>query len=89
MKPQICRNDSHLGFLEPPHTHDLSSVSNIATLPSSLLQNISDNLRTTLDDLEESTSIAFASLTRLQELFEERFDRLMPSIDVEGDTTCK
>lgn len=66
-------------FLEPAHSHDPIHVSNIITLPTSLVKNIPASFQHALTNLQESTSVAFASYSRLQELVAARFYRLVPA----------
>ncbi|KIW98677.1 uncharacterized protein Z519_00338 [Cladophialophora bantiana CBS 173.52] len=65
-------------FLEPPHSHDPSNVSHVAALPASMLMQLPEAVQDALWTLQESTSIVYASYLRLQELLDERFDRLIP-----------
>ncbi|KIV92271.1 hypothetical protein PV10_06726 [Exophiala mesophila] len=65
-------------FLAPPHSHDPCDVSHFAALPQSMLQQLPESVQMALWTLQESTSIMYASYVRLQELIEERFDRLVP-----------
>ncbi|KAK5452928.1 hypothetical protein LTS15_007076 [Exophiala xenobiotica] len=64
-------------FLAPPHSHDPSHVSHVAALPASMLLQLPETVQEQLWDLQESTSIVYASYIRLQELLDERFDRLV------------
>ncbi|KIX98509.1 uncharacterized protein Z520_05810 [Fonsecaea multimorphosa CBS 102226] len=65
-------------FLAPPHSHDPSNVSHVAALPASMLMQLPEPVQDALWTLQESTSIVYASYLRLQDLLEERFDRLIP-----------
>ncbi|EHY60156.1 hypothetical protein HRR83_009120 [Exophiala dermatitidis] len=65
-------------FLAPPHSHDPNDVSHVAALPSSMLMQLPEAVQDALWTLQESTSIVYASYMRLQELVDERFDRLIP-----------
>jgi len=65
-------------FLEPPHSHDPSNVSHVAALPASMLMQLPEAVQDALWTLQESTSIVYASYLRLQELLDERFERLIP-----------
>jgi len=65
-------------FLEPPHSHDVTSVSHVTALPSTLLFQLPESVQDALWAMQESASVAYASYTRLQELLQERFDRLVP-----------
>ncbi|KAH0841749.1 hypothetical protein AYO21_01018 [Fonsecaea monophora] len=65
-------------FLEPPHSHNPSDVSHVAALPASMLMQLPEAVQDALWTLQESTSIVYASYLRLQELLDERFDRLLP-----------
>ncbi|KAI1609932.1 hypothetical protein EDD37DRAFT_373736 [Exophiala viscosa] len=64
-------------FLNPPHSHDPSNVSHVAALPISMLSQLPQPIQEKLWDLQESTSIVYASYIRLQTLLDERFDRLV------------
>ncbi|KAL6249216.1 hypothetical protein RBB50_004279 [Rhinocladiella similis] len=66
-------------FLAPPHSHDPTDVSHVAALPTSMLLQLPEAVQENLWTLQESTSIVYASYLRLQELIEERFDRLVES----------
>lgn len=65
-------------FLEPPHLHDPTDVSHVAALPESMLSQLPLSVQDALWTLQESTSIVYASYERLQELLDQRFDRLIP-----------
>ncbi|KIW10840.1 hypothetical protein PV08_10139 [Exophiala spinifera] len=64
-------------FLAPPHSHDPTDVSDVAALPTSMLLQLPEAVQESLWTLQESTSIVYASYLRLQELVEERFERLV------------
>eukprot|EP00249_Psilotum_nudum_P033442 c50516_g1_i1 orf=82-333(+) len=81
MKPQLGRNNSHLTYLEPPHSHDPTSVSDVAVLPSSTMNCFPSAVREALYNLQQSTSIVYASYLRFQDSFDDRFDRLLPSVE--------
>ena len=66
-------------FLEPPHHHDPTLVSSVATIPTALLKVLPSDAQESLCAIHESTSVAYASFSRLQELYKERFHRLVPS----------
>jgi hypothetical protein len=66
-------------FLEPSHSHDAKCVLDITSLPSSVTEKMSATFRDAILLLEESTSIAYSSFTRLQDLIQERFDHLLPT----------
>ncbi|EXJ90952.1 hypothetical protein A1O1_04059 [Capronia coronata CBS 617.96] len=65
-------------FLTPPHSHDPNDVSHVAALPSSMMMQLPEAVQDALWNLQESTSIVYASYMRLQDLVHERFDRLRP-----------
>ncbi|KAK6364801.1 hypothetical protein LTS17_011906 [Exophiala oligosperma] len=64
-------------FLAPPHSHDPTDVSHVAALPTSMLLQLPEAVQENLWTLQESTSIVYASYLRLQELIDERFERLV------------
>ena len=72
-------------FLEPPHSHNPSNISNIAALPSSMLVQLPEEVQDALWTLQESTSVVYASYLRLQALLDERFDRLTPLRGLPGE----
>ena len=82
------RNDTneYLGFLDYPHAHDPTHVSHVAALPTDLLGQLPSELQNLLWGLQESTSIVYASNERLQDLVQEKFDRLYLST---GSEDCK
>lgn len=65
-------------FLEPPHSHNPSHVLHLIALPTAILSQLPHDLHAQLWSLQESTSVLFASHTRLQSLLSSRFDRLVP-----------
>ena len=71
-------------FLEPAHSHDPGCMTQQATVPVALFEAVPDTFQQALDNLQESTSIAFASFSRLQQLIRERFDRLVPAKEQEN-----
>jgi hypothetical protein len=66
-------------FLEPAHYHDPTQISNIAAIPMALLNVLPLDAQQSLWAIQESTSVAYASYIRLQELSQERFHRLVPA----------
>ncbi|KAK5058865.1 hypothetical protein LTR84_011129 [Exophiala bonariae] len=64
-------------FLEPAHSHDPTDVSHVAALPDSMLSQLPPSVQDALWTLQESTSVVYASYERLQELLDQRFDRLV------------
>jgi hypothetical protein len=66
-------------FLEPPHHHDPTLVASVATIPTALLKALPNDAQKSLWAIQESTSVAYASYSRLQELYKERFHRLVPA----------
>lgn len=64
-------------FLAPPHSHDPSNVSHVAALPAMMLSQLPESVQDALWTLQESTSIVYASYTRLQSLLTERFEHLV------------
>jgi hypothetical protein len=68
-------DDPH--FLEPAHYHDPQHALHITTLPLSVTEQMPKSFLDAVSLLEESTSIAYSSFTRLQCLVEERFDYLL------------
>jgi len=82
MKP-LYRADSL--FLDPPHSHNPSNVSQVAALPSSMLMQLPESVQDALWALQESTSVVYASYLRLKSLLDERFDRLTPLPGMPGE----
>lgn len=74
-------------FLEPPHSHNPSAVSHVAALPESMLAQLPLAVQDALWTLQESTSVVYASYLRLQDLLDERFERLRPLNGMPG--ACK
>lgn len=66
-------------FLEPPHHHDPTQISNIAAIPVALLKVLPFDAQQALWAIQESASVAYASYNRLQQLSKERFHRLVPA----------
>lgn len=66
-------------FLEPAHHHDPTQVSNIAAIPTALLRVVPTDVQRSLWVIQESTSVAYASYSRLQQISKERFHRLVPA----------
>jgi hypothetical protein len=66
-------------FLEPAHHHDPTKVAYIAGIPAALLENLPADAQKALWDIQESTSVVYASWRRLEELSKERFHRLVPA----------
>jgi hypothetical protein len=66
-------------FLEPAHHHDPTQISSIAAIPVALLKVLPTDAQQSLWAIQESTSVAYASHNRLQELTKERFHRLVPA----------
>jgi hypothetical protein len=64
-------------FLEPPHSHDVTNIAHLASIPTSLLDQIPADVQDALWALQESTSVVYASYSRLQEIVYSRFDRLV------------
>ena len=77
-------SESETLFLEPPHDHDPRAISHIAALPASVLGSLPEPIQDALYTLQESTSVVYASYLRLQDLLDERFERLTT---ISGD--CK
>lgn len=71
-------------YLEPAHSHNPSQISHLTTLPSSVAQASSTSFQQVLAAAQESTSVAYASFQRLQEIVRERFHRLVPARDQHG-----
>ena len=65
-----------LPFLEPPHSHDVTSISHLASLPTSMLDQLPTEVQDALWALQESTSVVYASYGRLQDIVSARLDRL-------------
>lgn len=78
MSHQRSLSDEGHPFLEPPHSHNPSNISHLAGLPKALLAQLPSELHLHLWSLQESTSILYASHTRLQSLLASRMDRLTP-----------
>ena len=53
-------------------------MSHIAALLASMLSQLPEAMQDALWELQESTSVVYASYVRLQALLEERFKRLIP-----------
>ena len=66
----------YLTFLDFPHAHDPTHVSAVAALSTDLLRQIPTDVHGSLWQLQESTSIVYASYIRLFGLLDERFERL-------------
>jgi hypothetical protein len=78
---QRSSSDDSFSFLEPPHSHDPTSISHIAALPAELLEKVPIDVQDSLWLLQESTSVLYASHLRLQDLVSEKFDRLHATKD--------
>lgn len=72
-------------FLEPAHYHDPAQISNIAGIPSALLNILPPEAQKSLFDVQESISVAYASYRRLQDMAKERFHRLIPAKNQDHD----
>jgi hypothetical protein len=68
----------YIPFLDYPHAHDPMMIDNLAALSIDLLQNLPQAVQDALRLLQESTSVMYASYLRLQQLIDEKFDRLNP-----------
>ena len=66
-------------FLEAPHVHNLKDIASFAALPKHLLDSTPKPILELLGSVQQSASILYASLNRLEVLYEDRFDRLCPS----------
>jgi hypothetical protein len=66
-------------FLEPAHVHNPEIVSHIIDLPAALLQSIPNSFQDALAAIQESTSVACASSSRLKGLVKQRYSRLVPA----------
>ena len=64
------------GFLEPAHDHDPVDISYLTGLPPSSSSYLPDEVQDLLPAVQEATSIAFASLNRLDDLLSQRLERL-------------
>jgi hypothetical protein len=85
MRPaSVSRSASRSPFLEPPHSHDPTVVECVVSLPSLMMSQLPSKVQESVVDLQESTSIFYASYERLLDLLDERFDRLMPSLGPDG-----
>ena len=76
-------------FLEAPHAHDPDAIADIVAMPKALQQSTPDSLQQLLFSVQESASIVFASMSRLEELHAERFERLCPSTSSDDASTNK
>lgn len=84
MRPASPRDNARQPFLEPPHCHDPEEVLSVTALPASMMARLPAEVRESVLSLQESTSIAYASYARLQDLIDERFERLMPALGPDG-----
>lgn len=73
MKP-LPYDDPH--FLEPAHAHDPVEASGVTGLPQSISGFLPDIVQELLASVQQATSIAFASLNRLDDLLSQRLTRL-------------
>lgn len=69
-------SDEYLSFLDYPHAHDPTSISDIAALSTDLLRQLPTEAQDSLWLLQESASVVHSSYARLQDLLEEKFERL-------------
>jgi hypothetical protein len=91
---KMSRSNSHSSesslFLEPPHSHNPTDISHVCALPRSMMEQLPESVQNALWSLQESTSVVFASYSRLQSLIDERFDRLVPLTAVNAKSRkCK
>jgi hypothetical protein len=70
MRPYLYHQISALPFLEPPHSHDPTAISDFISLPTAMLNQLPVSTQDLLWTVQEATSIVFASYERLQELLE-------------------
>ena len=66
-------------FLEPAHSHDLDHISRVIALPISFTEHLQNPFQGDLAMLLKSTSVAFASPKRLQDLVSNCFQRVVPT----------
>src|SRR5271156_5749043 len=66
-------------FLEPAHVHNPEIVSHIIDLPAALLQSVPNSFQDALAAVQESTSVACASSSRLKDLVKQCYSRLLPA----------
>jgi hypothetical protein len=66
-------------FLEPAHHHDPTKIAYIAGIPAALVENLPADAQKALWDIQESASVSYASWRRFEELWRERFHRLVPA----------
>ena len=69
-------SNEYLPFLDYPYAHDPTGIANIAALSTDLLRQLPSEPQDSLWLLQESTSVVHASYTRLQDLLDEKFERL-------------
>ena len=69
-------SDEYLSFLDYPHAHDPTNTSDIAALSTDLLRQLPIEAQNSLWLQQESTSVVYASYIRLQDLLDEKFERL-------------
>ena len=65
-----------LPFLEPPHSHDVTNISHLASIPTCMLDQLPAEVQDALWALQESTSVVYASYSRFQDIVSTRLDRL-------------
>jgi hypothetical protein len=83
---QRASTTDYIPFLDYPHAHDPTMIDNVAALSTDLLQRLPQAVQDALWLLQESTSVMYASYLRLQQLIDEKFDRLNP---IPGQDICK
>lgn len=79
-------SEDYIPFLDYPHSHDPTCVSDIAALSIDMLRQLPKEVQDSLWQLQESTSIVYASYARFQDLLAEKFDRLSLT---PGSDSCK
>lgn len=80
-RPVLAPPYNFYPFLNPPHYHDTKDLESLLTIPREVASSLDPKQEEALDDLLESTSIAYASLLRLEDLLSARFHRLLQDKD--------
>lgn len=66
-------------YLEAPHAHNPNSIARVAGLPEALTSSTPGPVVELSAAVQQSASILYASMNRLETLYSNRFDRLCPS----------
>jgi len=81
-------------FLEPAHEHNPADIAHLTDLPASISNYLPEEVEELLGHVREATSVAFASLNRLDDILSRRLEILtvLPQEHMkpgEGSVQCK